>query len=157
MPFGADVWALVALPVWVLMIPWQCSLVAPPLDRGPVEVSAASPKTEETGERVPTTPVAPPEVAVRPAALAEEVVVKAMDAGQPLFLRCWQRAQRKEIGPIGGKVRLQLEIDDQGHVAAARSDTESAVLASCLAVVARQLPFPAPGRPAVVDLPLMFR
>src|ERR1043166_9329250 len=89
--------------------------------------------------------------------LPEEGVVKAMDAGQPLFLRCWERAQRKEVGPIGSKVRLHLEIDDQGHVLAARSDTESPVLASCLAVVARRLPFPAPGQPAVVDLPLMFR
>jgi hypothetical protein len=155
MSFGADVWALLALPVWVLVIPWQCSLVAPPLDRGPVEVSAASPKTEDAVERVAPLPPAPPPAP--PVVLPEEVVVRAMDAGQPLFLRCWQRAQRKEIGPIGGKVRLHLEIDDQGHVTAARSDSESPVLASCLAVVARQLPFPAPGRPAVVELPLMFR
>jgi hypothetical protein len=154
MPVGADVRALLALPVWVL-IPWQCSLVAPPLDPAP-GVSAVSPKTEEPLERVAPVPpaVSPP---ARPMLLPEEVVVKAMDAGQPLFLRCWERAQRKEIGPIGSKVRLHLEIDEQGHVAAARSDTESPLLASCLAVVARRLTFPPLGQPAVVDLPLMFQ
>jgi hypothetical protein len=89
--------------------------------------------------------------------LPEEVVLKAMAAGQPLFLRCWARAQRVDAGLDGSKVRLRLEIDAAGKVTSVNSDTESAVFKGCLATVARQLPFPAPGQPAVVELPLMFR
>ena len=87
----------------------------------------------------------------------DEVVVKAIGVGQPAFLRCWARAQRTDPVLISTKVHLHLEIDASGRVASVRSDSDSPKLASCLAVVARQLPFPAPGTPAVVDMPLIFR
>jgi hypothetical protein len=93
---------------------------------------------------------------VRTITLADEVVVRAMSAGQPAFLRCWARAQRIDALDAA-KIRLHLEIDAAGRVTASRSDSESPTLSSCLAVVARQLRFPAPGVPAVVDVPLMFR
>ena len=89
--------------------------------------------------------------------LPEEVVVKAIGVGQSAFLSCWARAQRTDPVLISTKVHLHLEIDADGKVASVRSDSDSPKLASCLAVVARQLPFPAPGKPAVVDMPLMFR
>lgn len=90
------------------------------------------------------------------ATLPDEVVFAAMNRGQPAFLRCWARAQRIE-GLDATKVRLHLEIDGAGRVTAARSDTGSPTLSRCLIAVARQLPFPAPDQPAVVELPLMFR
>jgi hypothetical protein len=153
---GADVWAwFAAFPAFVLVIPWQCSLVAPPRDLGPVGPSASTPKQEVPMERVSSAPAAPPPA--RTVTLPDEVVVKVIDTSQQLFLRCWERAQRKEPGPIANKVRLHLDIDPQGRVMTVQSDSDSAVLSSCLAVVARRLPFPAPGEPAVVDLPLMFR
>jgi len=89
--------------------------------------------------------------------LPEEVVMKAMGTGQVQFLRCWTRAQRDDPGIDASKFGLNLEINAAGKVIAARSDTESASFERCLRRVALQLPFPAPGRPAVVNVPLMFR
>jgi hypothetical protein len=127
----------------------------PPRNPGPVQPSAITAKQEPPIERVST---ARRGAAVAPTiTIAEEVVVKVMGTGQPLFLRCWDRALRKATGSIAGKVRLHLDIDEQGRVTAARSDSESAELSRCLVLVARQLSFPAPGQPAVVELPLMFR
>jgi hypothetical protein len=88
--------------------------------------------------------------------LPDEVVVRAMSAGQPAFLRCWARAQRLE-GLDAAKIRLHLEIDEGGRVVGSRSDSDSPTLSRCLAAVARQLAFAAPGAPTVVELPLMFR
>jgi hypothetical protein len=98
--------------------------------------------------------VPPPAPAAR-GTLPDEVVVGPW-AGQQALLRCWSRAQRSDTPPTADKVRLHLEIDEQGRVAAATSDTDSPALERCLQVVARRLPFPPPGRPAVVDVPLMF-
>jgi hypothetical protein len=89
--------------------------------------------------------------------LPEEVVMKVMGTGQVQFLRCWARAQRDDPALEASKVGLHLEINAAGKVIAARSDTESAPFERCLRRVALQLPFPAPGRPAVVNVPLMFR
>lgn len=183
MPFGADARGrLAVLPAFVLVIPFRCSMVAPM--RGtlvvppaaspkreeprriavaprrepePIGPSAASPKREDPAPRVPSVPppapVAPPQRAVT---FSDEVVVKALGTGQPAFLRCWARAQRSDDPPSASKVRLHLEVDDHGKVTSARSDTDSPALERCLSVVARGLAFPAPGQPAVVDLPLMF-
>src|SRR6185295_16177779 len=157
--------------------PWQCALELPGRDvgtaapaltgtppgssgqarglrPGAATASAASVKQEATTERVSSArPRVPP---VRAITLADEVVVRAMSVGQPAFLRCWARAQRIDVLDAA-KVRLHLEIDAAGRVIASHSDSESPTLTSCLAVVARQLPFPPPGVPAVVDVPLMFR
>ena len=156
MLFGAEARArLAALPVFVLVWPWQCSLVTLQQDSGGAAPSAASAKQEASPARVSTAPPRTPPV--RTVTLPEEVVIKAMGIGQPAFLRCWARAQRIDPGLSSPKVRLHLEIDETGKVTAVQSDTESPALARCLAVVGRQLPFPAPGMPAVVDLPLIFQ
>jgi hypothetical protein len=129
-------------------------LAAPPPVASPAP-SAVPPKQERPEPRVRAVP--PPAPPVRAVTLRDEVVVQAIGAGQQAFLRCWARAQRSDTPPTADKVRLHLEIDEQGRVAAATSDTDSPALDRCLQVVARRLPFPSPGRPAVVDLPLMFR
>lgn len=182
MRFGADAWGrLAVVPAFVLVIPWQCSLaprrapglfgasaaptpepVSPPpnppqepaQDPAPPSPSAVTPKQEQPERRIPAVPRPPPPV--RAVTLPDEVVVQAIAAGQQAFLRCWGRAQRSDEPPTADKVRLHLEIDEQGRVAAASSDSDSPALERCLQVVARRLPFPPPGRPAVVDLPLMF-
>ena len=183
MRFGADAWGrLAVVPAFVLVFPWQCSL-APQRDTGllgasaspipeapaplppdaaprdpapdpPPAVSAAIPKQEQPEPRIPPAP--PRASPLRAVTLPDEVVVRAMGVGQQAFLRCWSRAQRSDAPPTADKVRLHLEIDEQGRVAAATSDSDSPALERCLQVVARRLPFPAPGRPAVVDVPLMF-
>lgn len=153
---------LAALPVVLLVLPWRCSLQLHPQDDREAGPSAVTAKQEpSTPGRVsaaspPTRPPAGPTIT-----LPEEVVIKAMAAGQQTFLRCWAKAQRADpaLGAAPGamKVRLHLEIDERGKVTAVQSDTDSGALARCLAVVARTLPFPAPGKSAVVDLPLIFR
>jgi len=155
MLFGAEARArLAALPVVALVLPWRCNLLAPPQDGGSAGPSAVVAKQEAPPQRVST---APPAVApARTVTLPEEVVLKAVSAAQPAFLRCWARAQRID-GLASAKVRLHLELDARGKVTSIQSDSESPNLSSCLAVVARQLALPAPGQPAVVDVPLMFR
>ena len=158
----AGAWTRSAVPALAIATPLRCSFVAPqlPLDTG---ASAAQAKREEAPGRVssavprPRAPAAPSEAIELP----EEVVMRAVGAGQPAFLRCWARAQRLDAAQvatqIASKVRVRLEVDASGKVSSVQTDSESPVLARCLGVVARQLAFPAPGRPAVVDLPLIFR
>jgi hypothetical protein len=157
MPVGVDVRRMLAVvPALVLVLPLRCSLVGPMRDTGALGPSAATPKQEEPIGRIASVPPPPP----RPhtlITLPDEVVMRAIDTGHQAFLTCWARAQRSDTPPTAGKVRLHLEIDEQGRVAAVASDSDSPALARCLAVVAYRLPFPAPGRPAVVDLPVMFR
>jgi hypothetical protein len=158
----AEAWARSAVPAFTIVMPLRCGFVAPqlPRDAGP---SAAQAKREETPARVSS--AAPraqahtgPSEAIE---LPDEVVMRAVAAGQPAFLRCWARAQRIDgaqvATQIASKVRVRLEVDATGKVSSVQTDSESPVLARCLGVVARQLAFPAPGRPAVVDLPLIFR
>jgi hypothetical protein len=156
MLFGAELRATLAALNVLLVLPWRCNLALTPPDNREPASSAATAKQEALPGRVSAAPppAAPP---VRAVTLPEEVVVKAMAAGQQTFLRCWARAQRSDPGLFASKVRLHIELDERGKVTSVHSDTESDALARCLAVVARQLPFPAPGQPAVVDLPLMFR
>lgn len=184
MPFGADARGrLAVVPAFVLVIPLQCSLVAPlrdadaivpfaaarshdepavtapsvsPRETERLAPSAASPKHEEPAARIagalPRSAPAAPMLT-----LPDELVVKAMDAGQQAFLRCWAHAQRSDTPPSETKVRLHLELDHDGRVTAVRTDSDSQVLERCLGVVARRLPFPAPGRAGAIELPLMFQ
>jgi hypothetical protein len=156
MAHGAEARARLAVfPVVALIMPWRCdSLVPPAADGGPAP-SAATAKREAPAGRVSLAPPAPPPVA-RAVTLPDQVVVKALADHQPAFLRCWARAQRID-GIEAAKVLLHLELDPLGKVVAIQSDSPSPTLSACLAVVARQLAFPAPGQPAVVDAPLMFR
>ncbi|HSR99777.1 MAG TPA: hypothetical protein VLM79_22140 [Kofleriaceae bacterium] len=155
----AVAWPRSAVPALAIVMPLRCGFLAPqlPRDTGP---SAAQPKREEAPGRVSS---APPPARGRAASseaieLPEEVVMRAVGVGQPAFLRCWARAQRLDAATqIASKVRVRLEVDATGKVSSVQTDSESPVLARCVGVVARQLAFPAPGRPAVVELPLIFR
>lgn len=156
MSYGAEVWArLTVLPLFGLVLPCRCNFMEPRQDGGVPVPSAANAKQESSVGRVSSAPPRTPPAKMT--TFPEEVVVKAIGVGQPAFLSCWARAQRTDPVLISTKVHLHLEIDASGRVASVRSDSDSPKLASCLAVVARQLPFPAPGTPAVVDMPLIFR
>ncbi|HET9622582.1 MAG TPA: hypothetical protein VFP84_14520, partial [Kofleriaceae bacterium] len=124
-----------------------------PASRGPAIPVA---RREEPVERVPIRERSTPAPAAT-AALPEEVVLRAMASAQPQLQRCWDKAQLSDQVPGSNKVSLHLELDAAGKITTARATTDSPRLAACLVVRARQLAFPAPGKPAVVDLPLMFR
>jgi hypothetical protein len=156
MSSGAEVRArLAALPLLVVVLPWRCNFLALPRDEGGAVQSAVAAKEEAPASRVSSAPPRTPPVKVT--TLPEEVVVKVIGVGQAAFLRCWARAQRIDPALSSTKVRLHIELDASGKVTSSQSDSDSRALSNCLAVVARQLPFPAPGTPAVVDLPLIFR
>jgi hypothetical protein len=152
---GAEVRArLAALPLFVLVLPWRCSLVVLPQDGGVEAPSAVHAKEEVATGRVQSAPPHAPTVKVT--TLPEEVVLKVIRAGQGAFLSCWARAQRIDPVLSSTKVRLHVELDGSGKVILAQTDSDSPTLSTCLANVAHKLPFPAPGALAVVDLPLMF-
>jgi hypothetical protein len=155
----AVAWARSAVPVFAIVVPLRCSLLAPQHPARDTQPSAVQPKREAAATRVSSAPARPRAVAMSSEAieLPDEVVIRALGAGQPAFLRCWARAQRTDPTQSATKVRMRLEVDATGRVTSVESDSESSTLSRCLAVVARQLPFPAPGRPAVVDVPLIFQ
>lgn len=156
MPAGADARGRLAIvPVFALVLPLRCSLVAPMRDTGVLGPSAATPKQEAPAGRIASVPPPPPRPGPR-ITLPDQVVVRALDAGHQAFLTCWSRAQRSDAPPGANKVRLHLEVDEAGRVVVASSDSDSPALSRCLAIVARRLPFPAPGQQAVIDLPVMF-
>jgi hypothetical protein len=161
----AEAWARSAVSVFAVATPLRCGFIAPQpaRDTGPSAVQA---KREEAPSRVssaaPRARAPAPSEAIQ---LPDEVVVRTVGVAQPTFLRCWARAQRVDptLGStlsstqISSKVRLRLEVDAAGKVTSVQTDSDSPALARCLAVVARQLAFPAPGQPAVVDLPMIFQ
>jgi hypothetical protein len=156
MPTGADARGRLAMvPVFALVLPLRCSMVTPMRDTGAVGPSAATPKQEAPVSRVASVrpPARPPGPHVT---LPDEVVVRALGFGHQAFLTCWTRAQRSDDPPTANKVRLHLEIDDAGRVAAASCDSDSPVLARCLALVGRRGAVGAPGPPAGVERPRVY-
>jgi hypothetical protein len=87
----------------------------------------------------------------------DEVVVRALNTMQSAFVACFKRASRND--PLMGatRVKVHLELDPAGGVVVVQTDTDNWDLARCLTIVAKRLPFPPPGAPAVVDFPLFFR
>lgn len=139
--------------VW-LAVPWRCA----PANPEPREARPYGPKPDEEVAKRETLNDAPPAPAVtRRVGLPEAVIVRAMDAGQAGFLRCFKRAGDADPSQLSFKVKLHLELDAAGAVTAASTDATDPALANCLARVGYTLPFPAPNQPAVVDLPLLFR
>jgi hypothetical protein len=132
----------------------------PPLATPPL---GATPRREEPTPRETLAPRKPPSASSASSAsapprivIAEEIAMTAVRALQPTFLACWKRAQRSEPSLVSARIRLSLEIDAAGAVTSSRTDAENEQLARCLANVARKLTFPAPGRPAALDVPLFF-
>ena len=131
--------------------------VAPPRERPPeVPATYAEKRREHAPTRVAMRPPPSPDRVVRRVTLPDEVVVRALGVGQSLFLRCFRKATADDPSLGRTKVRLHLELDARGKVTAARTDSDSAVLDKCLQRVGYMLPFPAPRKPAEVDIPLFL-
>jgi len=165
---------LAAIPAVVLaggLPAWRCSLHALPHELASLDLPApvatrplpvqafqtqTAPKHEErvTREQLrPPTPASP----IKPFyTFPDHVIMHALGVGEHAFLRCFQRAQRRDPLLTAAKVQIHLELDASGAIVAAQSDATGA-LSNCLVGVARHLPWPAPGKHAVVDAPLFFR
>jgi hypothetical protein len=136
--------------VTILMTPWWC--VAGKGD--PTAMQGTSKQPETAPERVsPGTDGKLPKADVQ---LSDEVVLRALDERQAAFMRCFERAQRLD-GQGSVEVKLHLEIDALGVVRAASNDAINDRLRTCVTAVALHLVFSEPGRPVVLDIPLMFR
>jgi hypothetical protein len=133
---------------------WRCELSAPPHD---ALLAAAEVAPYEESVR-PRESMAPRPAPAKPATrvlIPEGAVIHALDLGQRAFLRCFQRAQRRDPSLASIKVTLHLEVDADGAVTLATSDADGE-LAACVANIGRRLSFPAPHAPAVVETPLMW-
>jgi hypothetical protein len=144
-PLGLVVW--LAMPRCPGMIePEPDWMKPPPKPYGP-KTEGDAPRRTTLGTTRPTT---------ARITLPDEVIVRVMDSGRPAFQHCFKRAIDLDPG-VTYKVRLHVELDEVGKVVTATADAPDAGLTSCLGRVARALRYPAPGKPAVLDLPLFFR
>ena len=111
-------------------------------------------KHEPAPVRVPVTP--PVATAVHRVYLPTSVVLRALDSGEAAFRACWVRAHRQNATPSTGKIQIHIEVDTDGKVTLAHSDTDAAELDRCVCNVAAHLPFSARGQPASAELSLLF-
>jgi hypothetical protein len=165
------------VPACAFVMPWRCMATQSPGTLAATQAAVTRPepaapaaprepdppapqamaKAEEPTDRIALVPAGSPRAQSPTLALADEVVVKAVASWHQAFLSCWTHARRSAEPPLEAKVRLHLEVDPEGQVTTATSDSDSPVLERCLAVVARGLRFPAPGQTATVDVPLLFQ
>jgi len=144
--------ALLPIAVFVMAPWWRCDqwFVPPPADPAP---QPYAPKTEHPIPRDPPAPRPPPKRVTLP----DEVVVRAMNVGRPVFVHCFKRAVDVDPTLDSFKVRLHIELDPTGRITTSTNDAPTPALRNCLGRVAYGLAFPAPARPAVVDVPLFYR
>jgi hypothetical protein len=153
-----------------MAVPWRCSLLFPS-DAPPVIADGSGSATTPAVVAPPARPYGPKTDEVlakretlnghkpppRPVTLPDEVIVRAMDVGRVAFVRCFKKAAEANPSVRSFKVRLHVELDAKGAATSASTDSDDAGLTRCLQHVAYRLPFPGPGQPAVVELPLFYR
>ena len=138
--------------VWVIALLFDLQPLLQQPDVRPV-VGDSGPKTEAPTRREVIAPRAPTPQTVT---LPDEVVVRAVQAAQPSFARCFKRAMQTDAYDAPFKVTLHLEVDDTGKITGGRTDAASRTLNNCLLRVGFGLELGAPGHAAVVDVPLFF-
>jgi hypothetical protein len=89
--------------------------------------------------------------------LGDELTLRVMDIGRASFIRCFKRAMDADPTVLDFKVKLRVELDVVGNVTTATTDAQVTTLSNCLVRTAYGLPFPAPGTPAVAEIPLLYR
>jgi hypothetical protein len=134
----------------ILMTPWWC--VAKKADPTALQGTGRPAEAEPTRVSPGTDGVAKR----TDFQMSDEVVLRALDERQASFMRCFERAQRMDgIGRVD--VKLHLEVDALGVVRKATNDAINDRLRTCVSAVAMHLVFSEPGRPVVLDVPLLFR
>jgi hypothetical protein len=113
------------------------------------------PKTGEVP--VPREPLVPPRAAPPTATLPDEVVLQLLEHGRAAFVRCFKKALADDPTEVSFKVKLHVELDENGAITASSTDTTNAKLDQCLVRMAAWLKFPASGKRVGVELPLFYR
>lgn len=119
----------------------------PPPPLGPK--TEASPPARET--------LAPPRVEERAATLPDDVVLRLLETGRTLFVRCFKKAVANDPLVSSFKVRVHVELDGSGAVTASSADATDEALRACVVRAAGWLHYPATGGRVVVELPLYYR
>src|SRR5262245_41032201 len=90
----------------------------------PIDVDNPTPGAPAKHEDIPPrgTLAAKPPPTEKLATLPDEVVLKAIDSSQGLFLRCFKRANNADPTLVSAKVKLHVELDSLGVVVVATSD-----------------------------------
>lgn len=91
------------------------------------------------------------------ATLPDEVVMRILETGRVVFVRCFKKAIAADPTELSFKVRLRVELDDSGAITAATTDAANAALDACLTRAARWLRFPESANRVAVELPLFYR
>jgi len=142
--------SIVWVPVMLLWaaIPWRVIVAeAPPVMSEKVEHSFARETLNGNGKHH----------APQRERLGEELTLRVMDLGRSSFVRCFKRAIDNDPTVMDFKIRLRVELDVVGNVTTANTDSGVTTLNNCLVRTAYGLPFPAPGKPAVAEMPLFYR
>jgi hypothetical protein len=118
-------------------------------------VGLPGPKLDEIPvQREPHAPPKPPSPEER---LPDEVVMRLLESGRAVFVRCFKKAFAADPLEPSFKVRLRVELDAAGAITSATTDAANKTLDACLTRSAGWVKFPASGRRIVVDLPLFYR
>ena len=119
----------------------------------PTDVPAPRLETSRRVELAPPEERLPKTVSDRPPiAIADQVVVHALDVAQPAFMACFHLAQHRDPTLISAKITMHIYVEPTGSVMSAHSDVTDPKLAACLARVAGRMTFPAPNALAVADM-----
>jgi hypothetical protein len=121
----------------------------------PPLVPPSRPKTEIVNRRETLAPTQPP--AERALRLPDDVVMSLLETGRAAFVRCFKKAVAADPTVVSFKVRVRVELDDDGAITAASADTTDQALAACLTRATGWIRFPASGKRVVVELPLFYR
>lgn len=128
-----------------------------PLQRDTIYEAPASPLEPKTETEMPREVLEPSVPEMRTARLPDEVVMHLIESGRPAFVRCFKKAFAADATVATFKVHVFVNLDNNGAITSATTDTTDPELASCLARATRWLRFPASGAPVAVDLPLFYR
>jgi hypothetical protein len=114
-----------------------------------------APKTEPI---LPREVVEPPPVAVVPrAGLPDELVIRLIESGRALFVRCFKQAYTADPTVMSFKVHVYVEVDPGGVVTSTTTDASAPDLAACVTRATKWLRFPETEQRVRVDLPLVYR
>jgi hypothetical protein len=100
----------------------------------------------------------PPPAPQEPAeTLPDDVVVRLLETGRAVFVRCFKKAINADPTELAFKVKVHVELDGDGKITAASTDATNPTLGACLARGTGWLAFPATGKRVVVEFPLLYR